>query len=423
MQPSAPSRSDREPASGSLTAVPEPATQRPLGWRQALPAAAVAVALVVWMLWLPAEDAGGAPLPIAALLGAAFGLVLQRGRFCFYCNATDWLAQRRASGLLAILIALAVGLAAHTVIVSGWLADPSSGRLPLDGHIGPVSWVLAIGGLIFGLGMAMSGSCLSAHLYRLGEGHLASVLALLGAGLGFALGFALWNPLYALAIQDAPTWWLPNTMGYVGSFIVAGSILVAAAAALMYWQRQPSDATVPPQGGSRTAHASLYAQIFANKWGPGITGLAVGLIAIVAYMRLAPLGVTAELGSISRSVGAMAGWVPERLEGLDTLRGCATAVKEHLWTPNGVFVIGLIGASWASALAAGECRPSLPQPWVAGRIFLGGILLGFGAMLSLGCTVGVLLSGVMIGAVSGWVFAATCFIGIWLGWWLRQRLR
>ncbi|MEX1147393.1 MAG: YeeE/YedE thiosulfate transporter family protein, partial [Sphingomonadales bacterium] len=100
----------------------------------------------------------------------------------------------------------------------------------------------------------------------------------------------------------------------------------------------------------------------------------------------------------------------------------ATVVKETVLTRNGVFVIGLVLASWASALAAGEFRPSWPGAGGALRSLAGGVLLGWGAMVALGCTVGVLLSGIMAGAVSGWIFAVFCFMGIWVGWRLRQRI-
>lgn len=51
-------------------------------------------------------------------------------------------------------------------------------------------------------------------------------------------------------------------------------------------------------------------------------------------------------------------------------------------------------------------RPMGPWPcWrVQGRTLIGGILLGWGVMLGLGCTVGVLLSGTMAAALSGWIF-------------------
>jgi len=45
----------------------------------------------------------------------------------------------------------------------------------------------------------------------------------------------------------------------------------------------------------------------------------------------------------------------------------------------------------------------------------GGVLLGWGAMTGLGCTIGTLLSGGMAGALSGWVFGAAVFLAVWAG--------
>jgi uncharacterized membrane protein YedE/YeeE len=109
------------------------------------------------------------------------------------------------------------------------------------------------------------------------------------------------------------------------------------------------------------------------------------------------------------------------LEGLDTLRGCATVVKETLLSNNGVFILALIAGSLAAALPAGEFKPSLPKLRELPRLITGGVLMGFGAMLALGCTVGVLLSGIMASALSGWVFLIFCGAGLYVGWWLRQR--
>jgi hypothetical protein len=53
------------------------------------------------------------------------------------------------------------------------------------------------------------------------------------------------------------------------------------------------------------------------------------------------------------------------------------------------------------------------------RGLAGGILLGWGATIGLGCTIGTLLSGIMAGALSGWIFGAAVFIGVastlWIG--------
>ncbi|MPT37162.1 MAG: hypothetical protein E2603_01305, partial [Achromobacter sp.] len=98
-----------------------------------------------------------------------------------------------ALGALAIVLALAVGVVGYTVVLGSWLPVPQPGKLPPDMHIGPVSWVLVLAGLAFGAGMLVSGSCISAHWYRLAEGSATSPFALLGTALGFALGFQSWN--------------------------------------------------------------------------------------------------------------------------------------------------------------------------------------------------------------------------------------
>ncbi|HWV10818.1 MAG TPA: YeeE/YedE thiosulfate transporter family protein [Pseudomonas sp.] len=51
------------------------------------------------------------------------------------------------------------------------------------------------------------------------------------------------------------------------------------------------------------------------------------------------------------------------------------------------------------------------------------MLLGWGGMLALGCTVGTLLSGIMAGAASGWLFGLFCLAGIAIGLPLKRGLK
>src|SRR5690606_41253542 len=102
-------------------------------------------------------------------------------------------------------------------------------------------------------------------------------------------------------------------------------------------------------------------KIFVERWSPAIAGLAVAIISAIAFLRVAPLGVTAELGSVVRTAGTAASLLPDTLHGLDLLRGCATVVKETLLSPNGLFIVGLVIASFASALGAGAFKPRTPR--------------------------------------------------------------
>lgn len=378
-------------------------------------AAALAAAVLSSAWWLAGQPGDGRVLAFSVLSGAAFGAVLQRSRFCFYCIGRDFFEFRDARGLLGLLAALGVGLLGYYVLFSVFVPAPSPGRLPPGAHIGPVSWVLVMGAAVFGLGMALSGSCISAHLYRLGEGSLASPFALLGALIGFGLGFASWNPLYLSTIQEAPVLWLPHHLGYGGSLLAQLAALLGLAYFLMRRHRAPADAAA-----AANSRLGLRQVLFGRRWPAYVGGLLVAAIGVTAFLRSGALGVTAELGSIARTAAARFDLLPQRLQGLDGFAGCATAVKETLLSRNGLFVLSLVAGSLASALMAGEFKPRLPSGRDILRNFAGGVLMGWGGMLALGCTVGTLLSGVMAGAASGWIFAAACLAGAWIGWRARR---
>ena len=120
---------------------------------------------------------------------------------------------------------------------------------------------------------------------------------------------------------------------------------------------------------------------------------------------------TAEIGSRARQLAGAFALLPSRLEGLDSFRGCATVIRDALLTPNGLFITGIVAAALIAALAAGEFKPRRPTGGQVLRGLAGGVLLGWGTVIGLGCTVGTLLSGISAGALSGWVFALALGVG------------
>ncbi|CAN7217072.1 YeeE/YedE family protein [Agrobacterium tumefaciens] len=358
----------------------------------------------------------GRQLAFSLLAGIAFGIVMQRGRFCFLCNFRDFIDDRRSDGVLAILVALLAGVVFYQIITIAWMPVPQPGRLPPNAHIGPVGWVLALASTVFGVGAALSGSCLSGHFYRLGEGAFGSVVAIAGAALGFLLAFLSWNFLYTLSVFNDPPIWLPHHLGYGLSLLLAGFVLAGLIFIVLFF-----DKTAPvPMGLPENRLRQALRGVFAERWPPVVTGVLVAAVSAFSYFRVAPLGVTAELGSIVRTAGASAAWVPETLAGLDTVRGCISAVKTTILSPNGVFVLGLVLASFAAALSAGKFQPSWPSAGGLVTRFAGGVLMGWGGMTALGCTIGVLLSGIHAGAVSGWVFFLFCGLGAFAGLILKR---
>lgn len=370
------------------------------------PAALILAGVLSLAYW--ADDVLGSRTSFTILAGLAFGILLQRSRFCFLCILRDFHDQRDASGLVGILTALAVGAVGYVIVFGAWLPDPSTGRLPAEAHIGPVSWPLALAGLAFGVGMALSGSCISAHLYRLGEGSVRAPFALVGTVGGFILGYLSWEWLYLRAISQAPVIWLPSYLGYGGALAlqlaVLGGLFLALVRFIPTTSAEPSTWTL-----TRVADAVL-----RHRWPAWVGGVGIGLLGTATYLRTDPLGVTAQIGWLARLLGVHLGILDAgRLPGLDGCAGCATKPEEGLLTLNGWFVLALIAGSLSAALAAGQWRPTRPQLRPSLTALAGGVLMGWGAMVALGCTLGTLLSGTSALALSGWVFTIALAAGAW----------
>lgn len=367
---------------------------------------------------LSRSETFGRETAFAWTAGAVFGLALQRSRFCFFCNLRDFVDRREAGGVLAILFSLAVGLVGYHVVTGAWIVDPFAGHLPPKAHISPVGWNLILGGFVFGLGMAISGSCISAHLYRLGEGAVVCGFALAGLIPGFVLGFATWNPVYLTLVSGRKAVWLP---AYGGFFVaLVGQLLVLGAFAFGVWKfsrRNEAVSVVLEKSLAEIARA-----VFVRRWPGWVGGLVIGLLSAVVVLRLEPLGVTSEFSRLARWIGDTLGLLPDRLEGLDVIRGCSARVSDGLISRSGFFLIALVGASLAAALAAGEFALEWPKRNAALAAVAGGVLLGLGATWSFGCTIGTLLSGIHASALSGWIFFPSLLAGVLSGLPLRRRI-
>jgi uncharacterized membrane protein YedE/YeeE len=365
-------------------------------------AGVIVLGLLFWAYLLSSNPETGGRASFSLLIGLALGIVFERGRFCFFCIFRDSIESRKNNGFLSVITALAVGAIGYAIVFGMYLPDTSGEYLPPGAHIGPTSWVLAIAALAFGFGMALSGACISGHLYRIGQGSLRAIPALIGALIGFGLGFITWNTLYLRAIQEAPTLWLPHYIGYAGSLAVTLFVLGVIAYFLL-----KSNTESAPEKVSGLA-------LLRSRFSPATTGALVGVIGTIAYMRIEPLGVTRQLSAISRKAFDKQSLLPETINGLDTLAGCVGIVTETI-SNNGWLIIGFVLASFAGALSANRFKFEIPTVRNSSTALVGGILMGWGSMTALGCTVGVLLSSTQAFAVSGWVFFLFAFLGVFLG--------
>jgi len=111
--------------------------------------------------------------------GFAYGMMLQYGRFCFASASRDLFAAgvpRMAVGILVALVFFS--------LIQATLASTDMSTF----HPAPFGIHTLIAGLIFGVGMVLSGGCASGSLYKIGEGNGTSFIA---AFFGLCIGQAV----------------------------------------------------------------------------------------------------------------------------------------------------------------------------------------------------------------------------------------
>lgn len=161
---------------------------------------------------------------------------------------------------------------------------------------------------------------------------------------------------------------------------------------------------------------------YKRPWPYQMGALALGVLFLV-YLAVVrrPWGVTSAwaywAGWVAQVMGVdVGGWPYWREMGL-------TGPLSSPWLYHGTWSnLGLIWGALLSSLLAGEGRLRLPRRWPLALAGLaGGLLMGYGARLALGCNIGAFLGGVATFSPHGWLFAAGLVVGSALGAWMLQR--
>lgn len=390
--------------------------------RQSVVGAVVVAASIAFALVLARTEAVLAPL---WLLGLAAGFTLQRSRFCFASAFRDLFLFGQSRIMKGILVGLAVATVGFAITMYNQVPFPSFGALPTEANILPVGASTAIGGLLFGFGMVLAGGCSSGSLYRMGEGYVASAVAVLGMVLGLGLLAYQWNWWWDTVISSEPRVWLPAELGigYGGAVALTLAALLAAFVALTWWESRSGLALPPPRRAQASAENftqrlhGLWRGVFVDGWSPVVGGAVLGVVGLFMYMVHMPWGVTGELSRwATASMRALSLGAPE-LRGLSEIGGCAARAAEGgLYTHTFAVTVALLPGALIGALFAGEFKLRFPprrRRYV--QALGGGVAMGYGSGLAIGCTIGAFFSSIPSLSVSAWLFAAALGGGAWLG--------
>ena len=363
-------------------------------------------------------------------IGVAFGVILQRSRLCFAGAFRDLIMGGDGRLLRAILVGLAVATVGMSFLMARFVPDPSFGTLPPGAHIQTVSFATVVGGVVFGIGMVLAGGCVSGTLWRMGEGYLNSWVAMVGILGGLWAGTKTWSWWWDHDVSKREATWLPAKLGMLPSIALVLAALGAIYVAVLWWElrspQMPEPAAKPttPAFTVRDHVGLAWSRAFRGGAWSYLTGaVCLAILGTFAYNIQAPLGVTGGLGLWTDQVASAfhAGGLP--LKGADQLAGCTAGGGANWLTIRTMTMSGLVLGAFTASVVAGEFKIRFPRRAIRyPQALAGGALMGYGALLAVGCTIGAFFSSIPSLAVSGWLFGIALFAGAFVGVQIIRRL-
>ncbi len=358
---------------------------------------------------MSASPAEMSQLVVAGGFGTAllFGWVAARTNFCTMGALSDIVNMSHWGRMRMWLLAVAVAIAGATAL-------RYSGQIDLAKAVSMrpnLPWLsLLVGGLIFGVGMTLSGGCANKNLVRLGGGSVRSLVVLVFMGIASYMTlkglFGQWRAAWLdpVRVDLGERGWTDQGLGAALSKLAgidAGQALLAVAAACVL-----------------VLLAFVFKDArFRSNLSQVLGGIALGLLVVAGWYITGHLG----FGENPETLESVYFATNTRtIESLSLVAPVAFTLELlMLWTDKSLHLSfgiacagGVVVGSLVYALAARKFRWEGFASLVDLRNQLvGAVLMGFGGVTALGCTIGQALTGLSTLAIGSFLATAGIVLG------------
>lgn len=330
-----------------------------------------------------------------ALVGFIFGLAAQRSRFCARAAVVECCEGQTGDRFSVWWLAFGAALVGVQAMVWAGGLQPVNSRY-ITG-IGSVSGAV-LGGLLFGAGMILTRGCASRLLILSANGNLRALLAGLVFAVTVQASIAGW---LAPARQAMANWWAIDGGPGRDLLQITG---------------------MGPTGGLVLALLALGSGVYfflkthERRWGLGLGAVVVGLSIAFGW------GLTQSIASQS--------FEAVQIQGLSFSSASAEMLMRVLssgTSPSWGFDAGLLPATFAGsllgALVGGNFKfEGFKTENNLGHYLIGAVLMGFGAVLAGGCTVGAGMTGGSVFSLTAWLTLIAIWLGAGLAWRINRSM-
>lgn len=340
-------------------------------------------------------------------LAFVFGLIANKTNFCTMGAISDVVNMGHWGRVRMWLLAIAVAIAGTGALALSGQVD--LGKAAVQRPV--LTWLsLVVGGLVFGVGMTLAGGCANKNLVRLGGGSVRSLVVLVFMGIASYMTlkglFAQWRStlLDPVNVDLAAVGWSDQSLGSLLARLSGLDARSAALAALV------------------AVVLVLLVFVFKDRRFRGnglqvLGGTVLGLVVAAGWYLTGHLGYgenpetleTVYHATNSRTLESLS-FVGPVAYGLELLM---------LWTDKSLHlsfgiasVLGVVLGSLVMALVSGTFRwEGFASMTDLRNQLIGAVLMGFGGVTAMGCTIGQGLSGISTLALGSFVAVAGIVLG------------
>ncbi|MEZ5104038.1 MAG: YeeE/YedE thiosulfate transporter family protein [Draconibacterium sp.] len=318
------------------------------------------------------------------LLGFLFGATLQYASLNKYNTISGMATLENLAVAKAIAMAIGVGIILLNIEIGLGLASYHVKPFILGG--------IMLGGIIFGIGMAILGYCPGTLAISLGEGSLDALVGIIGGLLGGLVYTIVLPSIQPLLGPNLGTISLNSLVGnnslfYILIFIIGG-IFIAAAFILHKIEKEKNYKWLV----TGIVLAILNSIVFLTS----VTNRPIGASTTYPYLADLMSGLTAN--EYYTKIETPGHWELIFLGGAFLAGIIISLIRKD-------FKLTMVHSGWEKYKGNSKVNRAI---WA----FIGGFILIFGARMAGGCTSGHVISGGMQVAISSLVFAVFVFAGL-----------